>query len=72
MRQRSSAHRKTQTPIVAKQKQHDMSIELYDSCEIYVFTEIYTTIVKNEKGYKTPLLIKRAFFHIVINFCLAN
>ena len=58
MRQPKSPHRKTPTPIVAKQKTNDMENTIRKLAES-TFLPLFTNLRKKAKGYKTPYKIGR-------------
>ncbi len=53
MRQPESPHRKTPTPIVAKQKTNDMENTIHKLAES-TFLPLFTNLCKKAKGYNPP------------------
>ena len=70
VRQPESPHRKTQTPIVAKQNLQSTKKTLHLQQAEFAFLLIL--IAENEKGYKPPIKIASFRFVLHIKFCLAN
>ena len=66
MRQPESPHRKTPTPIVAKQKTNDMENTIHKLAES-TFLPLFTNLCKKQKGIK-PLIKIRRFPLIIIRF----
>ena len=71
MRQPELPHRKTSTPIVAKQKTNDMENTIRKLAEL-TFLPLFTNLRKKiKKGIKPPIKIRRFPLKSLFVFCLA-